>query len=134
MQLLIVFFINLCVPVLKIFFFCVWKTFHIFKSYRDKDFARLAQLIVDYENPLKKLVEDYAPHNRVNQFSFIYCQWLCIFISSLFLCSSRFRLLLCRSSKFILSVTWEQMNGDLLISLTLFLYLHKCLIHHKLIR
>ena len=73
LQLLIVFFIDPCVPVLTIFLFCSLKTFHIFKSYRDKDFARLAQLIVDYENPLKKLVEDYAPHNRVSQFSFIYC-------------------------------------------------------------
>ena len=34
----------------------------------DKDFPRLAQLILDYESPLKKLMEEFVPHSKVRRF------------------------------------------------------------------
>jgi len=37
----------------------------MFLFYRDGNYQRLSQLIMDYENPLKKLVEDFGAHSRV---------------------------------------------------------------------
>ena len=31
----------------------------------DASFPRLGQMIVDYENPMKKLIEDFSPHIKV---------------------------------------------------------------------
>lgn len=35
----------------------------------DSSFPRLGQMIIEYENPLKKITEDFVPHSRViNEF------------------------------------------------------------------
>uniref|UniRef100_A0A8C9RSV4 Nck-associated protein 1 n=1 Tax=Scleropages formosus TaxID=113540 RepID=A0A8C9RSV4_SCLFO len=31
----------------------------------DREYPRLGQMIVDYENPLKKMMEEFAPHNKL---------------------------------------------------------------------
>jgi NCK-associated protein 1 len=31
----------------------------------DASFPRLGQMIIDYENPMKKLIEDFTPHSKV---------------------------------------------------------------------
>ncbi len=31
----------------------------------DASFPRLGQMIIDYENPMKKLIEDFVPHSKV---------------------------------------------------------------------
>lgn len=48
-----------------------WKPNVILKKlvvcyYSDEYFPRLGQLIVDYENPLKKLSEEFTTHQQVN--------------------------------------------------------------------
>ena len=31
----------------------------------DREYPRLGQMIVDYENPLKKMMEEFVPHSKV---------------------------------------------------------------------
>ena len=31
----------------------------------DWEYPRLGQMIVDYENPLKKMMEEFVPHSKV---------------------------------------------------------------------
>ena len=33
--------------------------------YSDREYPRLGQMIVDYENPLKKMMEEFVPHGKV---------------------------------------------------------------------
>ena len=33
----------------------------------DSSFPRLGQMIIDYENPLKKITDDFVPHSRVTK-------------------------------------------------------------------
>lgn len=42
--------------------------YEICNGQNEPTFPRLGQLIIDYENPLKKLTEDLGPLNRVNIF------------------------------------------------------------------
>lgn len=39
---------------------CVTFFFH-----SDREYPRLGQMIVDYENPLKKMMEEFVPHGKV---------------------------------------------------------------------
>lgn len=34
----------------------------------DREYPRLGQVIVDYENPLKKMMEEFVPHGKVAAF------------------------------------------------------------------
>lgn len=31
----------------------------------DREYPRLGQMIVDYENPMKKMMEEFVPHGKV---------------------------------------------------------------------
>lgn len=33
----------------------------------DREYPRLGQMIVDYENPLKKMMEEFVPHGKVRE-------------------------------------------------------------------
>lgn len=33
----------------------------------DREYPRLGQMIVDYENPLKKMMEEFVPHGKVEK-------------------------------------------------------------------
>lgn len=33
--------------------------------FSDREYPRLGQMIVDYENPLKKMMEEFVPHGKV---------------------------------------------------------------------
>lgn len=33
----------------------------------DREYPRLGQMIVDYENPLKKMMEEFVPHGKVGE-------------------------------------------------------------------
>ena len=33
----------------------------------DREYPRLGQMIVDYENPLKKMMEEFVPHGKVRK-------------------------------------------------------------------
>lgn len=33
----------------------------------DREYPRLGQMIVDYENPLKKMMEEFVPHGKVEE-------------------------------------------------------------------
>lgn len=35
--------------------------------YSDREYPRLGQMIVDYENPLKKMMEEFVPHGKVGE-------------------------------------------------------------------
>lgn len=35
----------------------------------DPSFARLGQMIMEYENPLRKLMEEFGPHTKVSCYS-----------------------------------------------------------------
>lgn len=37
----------------------------------DREYPRLGQMIVDYENPLKKMMEEFVPHGKVEQLTSI---------------------------------------------------------------
>lgn len=37
----------------------------------DREYPRLGQMIVDYENPLKKMMEEFVPHGKVENLHFI---------------------------------------------------------------
>lgn len=39
--------------------------FHMFVL-SDREYPRLGQMIVDYENPLKKMMEEFVPHSKVS--------------------------------------------------------------------
>lgn len=39
--------------------------YDLLKGSGDPSFPRLGQLIVDYEQPFKKLCDDFVPHSRV---------------------------------------------------------------------
>ncbi|XP_019409072.1 PREDICTED: nck-associated protein 1-like [Crocodylus porosus] len=44
----------------------------------DREYPRLGQMIVDYENPLKKMMEEFVPHSKVcvttfHRFMVIFC-------------------------------------------------------------
>lgn len=39
------------------------KTLHV--CFSDREYPRLGQMIVDYENPLKKMMEEFVPHGKV---------------------------------------------------------------------
>lgn len=40
-----------------------WNLAYLFLS--DREYPRLGQMIVDYENPLKKMMEEFVPHSKV---------------------------------------------------------------------
>lgn len=33
--------------------------------FSDREYPRLGQMIVDYENPMKKMMEEFVPHSKV---------------------------------------------------------------------
>lgn len=37
----------------------------VFVCCSDREYPRLGQMIVDYENPLKKMMEEFVPHGKV---------------------------------------------------------------------
>lgn len=37
----------------------------MFVCFSDREYPRLGQMIVDYENPLKKMMEEFVPHGKV---------------------------------------------------------------------
>lgn len=39
----------------------------------DREYPRLGQMIVDYENPLKKMMEEFVPHGKVENITFLTC-------------------------------------------------------------
>lgn len=41
-----------------------WFVWYIFVP-SDREYPRLGQMIVDYENPLKKMMEEFVPHGKV---------------------------------------------------------------------
>lgn len=45
----------------------------------DREYPRLGQMIVDYENPLKKMMEEFVPHGKVEKLTlwhwFILVNW-----------------------------------------------------------
>lgn len=47
--------------------FCCWQTplTHSLSGYSDASFPRLGQMILEYENPLRKLMEEFGPHTKV---------------------------------------------------------------------
>lgn len=37
-------------------------------AFSDREYPRLGQMIVDYENPLKKMMEEFVPHSKVSNY------------------------------------------------------------------
>lgn len=63
-----------------------------FFSDSDREYPRLGQMIVDYENPLKKMMEEFVPHSKVSQDQiFLFMK----FHSVLFLCGFIFFIFNC---------------------------------------
>ena len=48
---------------------CMLRCFHC----RDGSYPRLGNLVVEYEHPVKKLVEDFNPISRVPKYSLRVC-------------------------------------------------------------
>lgn len=42
----------------------------------DREYPRLGQMIVDYENPLKKMMEEFVPHGKVENLNFLSASYL----------------------------------------------------------
>ena len=38
----------------------------VLRCHSDREYPRLGQMIVDYENPLKKMMEEFVPHGKVS--------------------------------------------------------------------
>lgn len=47
--------------------------------FSDREYPRLGQMIVDYENPLKKMMEEFVPHGKVNIKCNLFLNILCSF-------------------------------------------------------
>ena len=44
----------------------------------DREYPRLGQMIVDYENPLKKMMEEFVPHSKV-RVVLLFVVWFFVF-------------------------------------------------------
>lgn len=62
----------------------------------DREYPRLGQMIVDYENPLKKMMEEFVPHGKVRE---------------LFYSSVVYRLLCSFQMPLTLSLNWRLFKG-----------------------
>ena len=51
----------------------------------DREYPRLGQMIVDYENPLKKMMEEFVPHGKVREpfYSSVVYKLLCSLLTPL---------------------------------------------------
>lgn len=38
---------------------------HCLSDFSEASFRRLGQMIIEYENPLRKLLEEFGPHTKV---------------------------------------------------------------------
>lgn len=43
-------------------------TIHCLSGFSDASYPRLGQMILEYENPLRKLMEEFGPHTKVRAF------------------------------------------------------------------